>query len=242
MVFYSTLLSAVVCVVVLVLVACAPHEQRARAADTLLAGLLLALVVGRALHVVLHWAYFQNHLEEIVVLRAGGLSWQGAAWGALVGCGAAAWARGLRWPGLASGLGLAAPLLALSAWIGCQEALCAHGAEVSTLAAYPAWLVTEARDVFGFYAPRFNTHGLGAAVMVVVSVVVGLLRAALPPPRLLGLSLALIAISCFGLGYLRGDSVPAVANLRADQWLDLAVLLTGLALMIGHRRLRISSV
>jgi phosphatidylglycerol:prolipoprotein diacylglycerol transferase len=242
MALYSGLLSGAVIAVVLVLVACAPRGQRARAADTLLAGLFLALMMGRALHVVLHWAYFQNHLEEIVVLRAGGLSWHGAAWGALIGCGAAAWARGLRWPRLASGLALAAPLLAVSAWIGCQQAFCSYGAEVSTLAAYPSWLVVEARDIFGLYAPRFNTQALGAAAAVGVGGVVVLLRAVLPPLQLLGLSLSLIALICFGLGYLRGDSVPMVASLRADQWLDLAVLLTGMTLMIGHRRLRISSV
>jgi prolipoprotein diacylglyceryltransferase len=242
MAFYSTLMSLTVLAICLGMAWSAPREQRARVADALLVGLLTALVVGRALHVVVHWAYFQDHTGEIAQLGAGGLSWQGAAWGALLGCGAAAWWRGVRWAGFFTGLALAAPLIGGAAWIGCQQALCGHGAEVSTLAEYPAWLVTEARDRFGLYAPRYNTHLLGAGAMLSVGLIMLSARRRLPPPALLGLSLSAVAICSLLLGFLRGDSVPFVGGLRADQWLDLAVALTGAGLMAAHKRLMISSV
>ncbi|MFQ3647692.1 MAG: prolipoprotein diacylglyceryl transferase family protein [Aggregatilineales bacterium] len=239
---YSTLLGCMVLGICFGILWCAPHGQRARVADTLIAGLLAALLVGRALHVAVHWAYFQDHTGEIAQLSAGGLSWQGAAWGALLGCGAAAWWRRVRWTGFFTGLALAAPLIGGAAWVGCQQALCAHGAEVSTLAEYPAWLVTEARDSFGLYAPRYNTHLLGAAGMVGVGLIVVTVRRRLPRPALLGLSLIGVAICSLLLGFLRGDSVPLVGGLRADQWLDLAVALTGTGLILVHKRLMISSV
>lgn len=242
MLIYSNTLSLLVVMTFALLVWRAPIGQRGRAADTLLAGLALALLLGRALHVAVHWAYFQDHLAEIPQWTAGGLSWQGAAWGALIGCGVVGRARGLRWPQLATGLALAAPLLALGAWYGCQHALCAHGAEVSTLADYPAWLVVDARDRFGLYAPRFNTHPIGIGLMLLTLLGVWALRR-LPPLRLLGISLALVALSNLSVGFLRGDMMPMAAGLRLDQWLDLAVLLTALGLIAGsHRRLMISSV
>ncbi|XWX03412.1 prolipoprotein diacylglyceryl transferase family protein [Aggregatilineales bacterium SYSU G02658] len=240
--FYSNLLNVTVLGLCLSILWTAPREQRARVADALIVGLMAALLLGRALHVVLHWAYFQDHLAEIPQLRAGGLSWQGAAWGALIGCGLMSWQRGARWAGLYTGLALAAPLIGWAAWVGCQQALCAHGAEVNTLAEHPTWLVVEARDRFGLYAPRYHTHLLGASGMVGVGVVMLAARRRLPPPALLGLSLIGVAACSLLVGFLRGDIVPFVAGLRADQWLDLAVMLTGAALIIAHKRLMISSV
>ncbi len=240
--FYNNLLSLVTLSICLGIVWAAPRGQRARVADALIVGLLAALLLGRALHVLIHWAYFQDHLTEILQLRAGGLSWQGAAWGALMGCGLMSWRRGARWAGLYVGLALATPLIGWAAWVGCQQALCAHGAEVSTLAEYPAWLVVEARDRFGLYAPRYHTHLLGAGGMVGVGVVALMARRWLPPLALLGLSLMGVAACSLLVGFLRGDSVPLVGGLRADQWLDLAVLLTGAALVVAYRRLMISAV
>ncbi len=242
MIGYSTLLSVTVLGTCLSIVWAAPRGQRARVVDALLVGLLTALLLGRALHVAVHWAYFQDHTGEIAQLGAGGLSWQGAAWGALLGSGAAAWGRGVRWAGFFTGLALAAPVIGWAAWVGCQQALCAHGAEVSTLADYPAWLVVEARDSFGLYAPRYNTHLLGAGGMLVWGLMVVAARRRLPPSALLGLSLIGVAIGSLLLGFLRGDVVPFVGGLRVDQWLDLAVALTGAGLILVHKRLMISSV
>lgn len=239
---YSYTLSLLVVLLFVGLIWRAPAGQRSRTADTLLLAVVCALALGRALHVALHWGYFQDHVEEIFALRAGGLSWQGAAWGALIGCGVGSWWRGLRWPSLAMGLALAAPLLGIGAWYGCQQALCAHGAEVGTLADYPTWLVVDARDRFGLYAPRFNTHALGMGLMLLTLWSVWILRRRLLPLRLLALALALMATVQFSLGWLRGDPVPMIGGLRADQWLDIALLATAGGLAVAHRRLMISSV
>lgn len=116
----------------------------------------------------------------------------------------------------------ALPLIALAAWWGCRTALCAYGAEVRSMADYPAWLTWEAMDAFGIVAPRFQTQAIGmmaAFFLLIVALVVMRL------PRLAGrgfwLVLGLLAIVMFFLGFLRGDYAPHIYGLRLDMLLDV---------------------
>ena len=211
-------------------------RSRGAALDVCLGALVGGIVLARAQHVALHWAYFQHNSAEIVQLSAGGLSWHGAVIGGVFGALLLA-----RWRKLDTGhlLALSAPLLpliALGAWWGCRASLCAYGAEVPTLIAYPAWLVGESADVFGILAPRFQVQTLGMVASGVLLVFAGVLqwRGWFTHTRF-WLLLALISFVMFWLGFLRGDAMPHLYSLRVDQWLD--VLVCGVALVLMGRQM-----
>jgi prolipoprotein diacylglyceryltransferase len=220
--------------VLLALLACIPILLRslklAAAVDLMLGGLAGALVGGRALHVLLNWDYFASHLNE--ALYGGGLDWHGAAIGGLAGvwvalhflapCGRAA---------VLDGLALALPLLVLALWAGCGAAACGYGAEVATLADYPAFAVSESSDVYGIVAPRWNTALFGMALAVLVGLVMLIFtwRGWLTGRRL-WLALALLSVGMFAIGFVRGDTSPMLFGFRIDQLLDLGILMISLRL------------
>jgi prolipoprotein diacylglyceryltransferase len=205
--------------------------SRSAMADVLVAGLVAGIVLARAIHVILNWAHFAYHTDEIIQLTAGGLDWHGALWGALIAIRLAGRWRQIDLPQLIDSLTAAIPLITFAAWWGCWSVGCSYGQEVETLADYPAFLVWEGPDIFGIYAPRFNTNLLGivaGAALFVIAVV--LFWHGWLPHRRFWLLLSLHSLSMFALGFLRGDYAVYLAGLRADQWLDLAILLMALIL------------
>lgn len=193
--------------------------------DVLLCALIGAVLLGRVVHIALHWAHFSLHMGEIWRFNAGGLDWHGAALGAGIGLWLGAGWRGVSWAAFAPALLLAIPLLTSAAWLGCESIGCAYGAEVNTLAGLPQWLATEARDRVAVYAPRYNTHALGVMLGVSLLLMAALLlwRDWLQSVRL-PLLIALLAAGMFALGFLRGDYAVYAAGLRLDQWLDLSTI------------------
>ncbi len=201
-------------------------------ADTLLAGLVGGVLLARAGHIGLHWAYFGDNLAEIWQLS--GLNWHGAVIGGLLGMGMVARWRGVRFSGLLPGLALTLPLLAFMAWWGCMGAQCSYGAAVDNLSEHPAWLVWEARDIDNRIEPRYATQhtGMMAAAVLLVGVAISMVRG-----RAVAFW-AVLAAWCavmFGLGFLRGDEVQQVAGLRLDQYFDLALLLLACGVGWFHR-------
>ncbi len=182
-------------------------------------------VVGaRIVHVLLNWAYFAGHISEALHPNAGGLDWHGALVGGVIGLALVGRWRHLPVRALLDALAPALPLLAFAGWLGCAAAVCGYGAEVDTLAHYRAFVVGESRDVYGIVAPRYNTQVFGLALAL------ALLALSLVLTRYKGLNdrrfwilLALFSIGMFGIGFYRGDSVPILLGLRADQLFDLAL-------------------
>lgn len=182
-------------------------------------------VVGaRIVHVLLNWAYFADHGDEALRLNAGGLDWHGAVVGGLIGLALIARWRRLSVRALLDALAPALPLLAFAGWLGCAAAVCGYGAEVDTLAHYPAFAVAESRDVFGIVAPRYNTQVFGLALaLALLALSFVLLHYDGLKDRRFWILLALFSIGMFGIGFYRGDSVPTLLGLRADQSFDLAL-------------------
>src|SRR5690606_1361398 len=67
-----------------------------RIVDVCLAAGILGVMLARAFHVALNWAYFSANTAEITRLRAGGLDWHGAMIGALLGVWIMGKLRGVR--------------------------------------------------------------------------------------------------------------------------------------------------
>ncbi|MCC7206103.1 MAG: prolipoprotein diacylglyceryl transferase, partial [Anaerolineae bacterium] len=185
-------------------------------------------------------AYFAAHPDEILDLARGGLDWHGALAGGLLGALIMARLRRVHIARLLDGLALAVPILSAATWQGCAQAACAYGAEVNTLARYPAWLVVEAPDVYGALAPRLNLPALGVGLSIAL-LVIALALHALPPfarrggdGLRLGPVLVLLGIGAALIGFLRADPSPIWPGFerRADQALDLAVALVA-ALVFG---------
>lgn len=198
--------------------------------DCLVGALVGAAVGARLAHVALQWDYFATHTDEIMRLASGGLDWHGALLGGFVGLALVA-----RWRRLSRGLLLDAltpllPVVALGGWFACWAAACGYGLEVDTLANYPGYAVAELPDVYGLVAPRYSTQVFGiwlSLALLVLAVV--LLAAVRLQGRRFWAVLALLGLGMFAIGFYRGDAVSFVAGLRLDQWLDLGVLLVGIA-------------
>jgi prolipoprotein diacylglyceryltransferase len=205
------------------------HYRVSDLVDACLAALISGLIFGRAFHVLLAWDYFVDHPGEITRLNAGGLEWHGALFGAWLGIWIVSKFRKFRPLTLAPTLAFVIPIIGFAAWRGCEAATCAYGAEVTNMAEYPAWAVWEGSDIFGLIYPRFHTQWLG----MMLSLVLLLLALILTWRNLnmrFGLILGLFSVGMFMIGFLRGDAVPYIAGLRAEQWLDL--LTTGFAIML----------
>jgi prolipoprotein diacylglyceryltransferase len=198
--------------------------------DVGIAAVIGGVIGARALHVALEWAYFADRTDEIDKLWLGGMAWHGAL---IVGLLAALIMARLRrvpirlWLDAAA---LAWPLGMVMAWRGCRAAACGYGYEVRTLADWPSWLVEELPDVYGQSAPRLDiqTAGMGLGGLLFVWALILTWRGWLPGLRvwavwaLTGLGLALIS-------FFRADPAQIIADRRADQVFDLALLLISVA-------------
>lgn len=203
-----------------------------RVADVCVAGLVCGVAGARLIYVLFNLDYYgvSPHTEEITRISSGGLNWHGAVYGGLLGVVVMARLRRVMLSPLLDALAVGLPLIAFAGWSACGALACAYGAEVDNLANYPGLFVAELSDIFGLTLPRYHTQGLGAllALGVLVMTVVMMWRGWLAGRRF-WVSLGLLGLGMFGIGFLRGDVVPQLYGLRLDQWLDLSlvVLSTG---------------
>jgi phosphatidylglycerol---prolipoprotein diacylglyceryl transferase len=205
--------------------------------DAGLAACLGGVIGARIVHVLLNWAYFADNLSEALRPSAGGLDWHGALIGGLLGLALIAGWRKLELRTLLDALSPALPLLAFAGWLGCWAAVCGYGAEVDTLAHYPAFAAAETRDVFGIVAPRYNTQLFGmvlALALLIVSAI--LIRRGWLRYRRFWLLLALLSVGMFVIGFFRGDYAVVIAGLRADQVLDISFFLWSTVLTFYSKR------
>lgn len=203
-----------------------PKEARLKTVDVLIGGLLIGVILGRVEHVALNWNYFAYNTAEITQITAGGLEWHGILLGACVGMVLVGRWRGVKLAPILDRLTLAIPLIGLAAWWGCWSASCRYGAEVATLADYPAWMVWDAPDIFGIYAPRFHTQliGMGLSGMLFTLTLVLFMRNVIVGKRFWLLLFVMSGINFF-IGFLLGDYAIVVNHLRLTQYLDLMVML-----------------
>jgi phosphatidylglycerol:prolipoprotein diacylglycerol transferase len=206
-----------------------------RVLDAALATALGGLIGARAVYVAAHWAYYETHVRRALRPWDGGLAWHGGLVGGLV---TVVVYCAMRRTSLRQMLDVLTPgvaVLAACAWLGCLLNGCAYGIET-----YPGqgllWALSlELPDLYGIWAPRVAVQLLGAgwSVVVLAAVILAGRR-----PRFEGLVfpmwLALYTAGSFGLGFLRADEMVLVADWRADQVTDLALVVIGaVALLVG---------
>lgn len=194
--------------------------------DCAVGAALFGVVGARIGHVLLHWDYFVSHQSEISQLSAGGLNWHGALGASLLGALVVAAIRRVKVSQVWIAGAVAVPIMAGSIWVACHAVNAAYGLEVRSLADFPAWLVVEAPDVYGAVAPRLALHQVGiwlAGLVLLISCL--LLRFARTREMAIWVGLIQLGFGMSLLDFFRADYVPLWFGRRADQVLDLVVVL-----------------
>lgn len=200
--------------------------------DTALTAGTGGLLLARAVYVAFHWAYYQDHIREAMRPWGGGLAWQGALIGGLIGAGIAATLQRMSLPVVLDVLTPGAASLASFAWLACHTAGCAYGIET-----YPGdgLLWTLSRDLpnlYGIREPRVAVQLLGAAYGLLL--LGGVLLAGRSPGHsgvVFAGWLTLHSLGTFGLGLLRADEMALIAGWRVDQVANLSLSAAGLVMV-----------
>jgi phosphatidylglycerol:prolipoprotein diacylglycerol transferase len=212
-------------------------QQRRGRKDALDLGLLAlaaGLVGARMGHILANWEYYTEHWLSVLDLRDGGLSWHGGLLAGLLALLAVAvWRRN-------GGASIALPLRDLLAlllaplaigllggWTACLLSGCAYGLPIAPPQRFytPDW-----PDNYGVMAFRLPSQLLGILLALL------LLALVKPLNRRPGLFLILMGLGSFMIAWTRGDLSVAWGPLRATQWLDLLLIIAGVALEVLQRR------
>jgi len=198
----------------------APEGKTTRWLDTGLAATVGAFAGARLLYAVVNGNYYLPHLDEIFQIWQGGLAWPGAVFGGL----ASAWLYCSRkrepLSPVIDALALPIAFLGLLGWAGCLAAGCAYGYEVAP-GQIPAWMASDAPDLYGLTVPRFPTQAFGVTWGVItLGLVWGTVTAARnrhwPVGAQSPYALSLVALGAFFLGFTRGDPMPFIRGYRLD--------------------------
>jgi phosphatidylglycerol:prolipoprotein diacylglycerol transferase len=194
----------------------APAAQKTAWLDVGIAATVGGFIGARLGYVSANASYYLSNLLEALMIWRGGLSWIGAAGGALLGALWYARRRGQPLLPILDALALPVALLSLLAWGGCLAAGCAYGVEVQPADA-PAWFISHAPDIYGLSVPRWPTQAVGMAWgAVTLGLVAAMHRRRWAAGALACYALSLVALGAFGLSFTRGDPMPLVSGWRLD--------------------------
>jgi prolipoprotein diacylglyceryltransferase len=202
--------------------------------DAQLCFALAAVLGGRLLFVVLNRSYFAQHPGEVMDLsRTPGLSAQGALIGTLLL--ASVWRNRRVLPAIA----LMTCLAGVAAAVGCIPNGCGHGREVFWTDGVWWQLRVDWPDAYLIRNPRLPAQAFAAGwAALCLFAAAWMARKHAQRPQL-GLAFAVIgALSAgdFCAAFARADVQPTVAQLRVEQWLDVAILCASLPAALLRRR------
>ncbi|HET7010956.1 MAG TPA: prolipoprotein diacylglyceryl transferase family protein [Anaerolineales bacterium] len=204
----------------------AGFARRLEAGPIIVAGGLAGARLG---FVALRLPYFSAHPIEIAWLWQGGLSWIGAAAGALAASALAARLTGVSFWLLLDVLAVPATLVSLAAWTGCLVDSCAWGRTVD-------W-GPFGYDSLGNLARRWPTQAVGMVLSgILLAALLSFGGRSLPSGLLGAFALAALAAVTTGLSLTRGDPSMLVGPWRIDTVAGSAVVLAAGAAAMWRRR------
>lgn len=199
-----------------------PEKQALRNVDAGIAALGGALIGGRAVHVMVNWGYFQEHLAEIPEVWNGGTSGLGALAGSIFTIVLLSIFINRSIGELGDALLPLAATLISATWMGCWLDGCAYGATVDV------WWGIQSRDEWGMLLPRVPVQLVGAVLTIGLFWALEQITDRLPMAgQAAGLALLGLSLELFGLSFLRVDPIPYWRGMRLDAW--GALTLIGLA-------------
>ncbi len=217
------------------------HIRSAIWLDAILAAISIGVVAARLGYAAINWAYFKDHLDEVLRIWDGGLNWQAGLIGGSIG----AWLIAHRQKDhspmqLLDLLALGAPIGIALGWIGCYLAAAAYGQEM--FPGQPLYFLSiDAPDLYGSINPRWPAQLFGAAWAVVVFGLVLLTRNKKWQDGVrFWLFIMLYSLGAFLIGFIRADDMPIISGWRLDQVFDGALgIIGGIAVFIrwGERLL-----
>lgn len=197
----------------------APAGRGPRWLDAGLSAIVGGFIGARLLFIIVNGDFYFPHIDEVLAVWRGGLSWPGAAAGALFGLWFYAARRREPLGPLFDALALPVALLGLLGWGGCLAAGCSYGVEVAP-GQLPALLTATAPDLFGLSVPRFAAQLVGLAWSVIALLIVWALgrgpAKTWRPGALGGLSVVLVAAGLFALSFARGEPTLLIAGQRIE--------------------------
>jgi prolipoprotein diacylglyceryltransferase len=182
-----------------------------------------------------HWAYYTDHLRGALQFWEGGLLWQGALLGGIIGVAATCAMRNRPLWVYLDALTPGAASLAVFAWLACHLIGCAWGVET-----YPGesllWALSlDLPTLYGIREPRVAVQLLGAGwSLILLSIVLALQRRSQRSGAVFTLWLTIHSLGSAGLGFLRADKLLSVAGWRIDQLANLVLSAMGAALLFAR--------
>lgn len=209
------------------------HLSWRAAIDAHLCAALAAILGGRAIYVAINWGYFAEHFGEAFDLgRTPGLSAQGALAGVLLL--ACLWRDQRALPSIA----LTVCLATVAAALGCIPNGCGYGREVFWTDGVLWQLRADWPDAYLIRNPRLPAQAWAAgwAVLCLSGVLWHDRKGVkMRSPGLCFVVIAALAAGDFGVAFARADAQPTVAQLRLEQWLDVAILCASLLAALLRR-------
>lgn len=192
--------------------------------DGVVAGLLPALVAGRAGYVLAHRDYFWTHLDETWRLWQGGLSYHAALFGGVLGL--LLWCRHRRCslPDYADLLAPAGALWSAFGWSACWFEGCAYGQET-----YLGPLAADLPDSLGVYAIRYQTQAAGIGVSLLALALFCYWQRKLPPGGGFWLVAAVLSLGRALITLYRGDLQSLFGPVSVSTVVDTLLALVSLA-------------
>jgi phosphatidylglycerol:prolipoprotein diacylglycerol transferase len=205
----------------------APAKAAVATIDAGLWALLGGVLGGRAVFVLAHWTYFQDHLGEAPQVQLGGMDWPGALLGA--GLAVAIYAGFTRksLSVLLDNMVLLAGAVLVSAWLACWLDGCGYGRSSA------AWWAVPARDEWGTYARRIPVQLIGALLTLGTLWIMDRRRTRVAlSGQIAALTTLLLSLEYAVLSLWRSDPTHSWMGIRLDTWTAiLMTILAGMALL-----------
>ena len=199
----------------------APTQTRQLHFNTGIWTLAAAAISGRAAYILIHWPYFQTHLDEMPQLWLGGITGSGALPGALLALFIGAKTNHQHLGESADALLPLLTSLTVHIWFACWLIGCFYGPPTD------AWWGIPAHDEWGTTATRWPLQPLlaGLSLLMAWGVDQGRARGWIQAPGLAAsLELGGFALLWVGVSFIRVDPVPKAYGLPLDAWIFILLL------------------